>query len=82
MAKQPGANVNGRPFDQITINTIWQKAQVIQGYDSNEHRKDRCGAWIKRSSYGTTGDYGWEVDHMKPVAKGGTDDTNNLQPLH
>jgi 5-methylcytosine-specific restriction endonuclease McrA len=25
---------------------------------------------------------GWEIDHVKPVSKGGTDDIKNLQALN
>ncbi len=26
--------------------------------------------------------YGWEIDHINPVANGGGDELNNLQPLN
>jgi hypothetical protein len=45
-------------------------------------RKDACGVTILRNDYGTTTDYGWEIDHIKPVASGGTDAMDDLQPLH
>jgi len=81
MARQPNTTTTGSAFKEPTITLIWNKATVVSGYDPAQYRKDGCGAWIARSSYGTLGDHGWEIDHSKPVAKGGTDDLGNLQPL-
>lgn len=73
---------NGNSFTEFDIQIVWEKGSVIPSLDSNIYRKDKCGAIIKRSEYGNTqSKYGWEIDHMKPLAKYGTDDLFNLQPL-
>lgn len=63
---------------------VWNKAKFIS--DANERlgfRKDQCDAWIKYSEYGNRqSDYGWEIDHITPVSKGGDDSLANLRPLH
>lgn len=68
-------------FTDNQVQQVWEKAKVINAKTKDEWRQDYAGAWINRNQYGKDGAYGWEVDHKKPVAKGGGDELSNLEPL-
>lgn len=69
-------------FTEQVIQQVWEKARRVEGYNGDSIRKDSCGAWILRSQYGNTDSmFGWEIDHVYPVSKGGGDDLQNLRPI-
>lgn len=62
---------------------IWNKGKLIENYDRNVWRRDMYGRAMKYTEYGKRdSEYGWEIDHIKQVQFGGTDDMNNLRPLN
>lgn len=79
MYRNTSTTTQGSPFDERTIETVWQKGTPDPKYPS--YRKDRCWAWMKRDMYGKTEKFGWEIDHERPVSLGRTDSLENLQPL-
>jgi len=79
--RKHGTTTTGNHFALSVVEAVWQKGAATPGVDPTLRRKDAGGAWIDRNRYGETSNTGWEIDHVFPVAHGGTDNLDNLQPL-
>ncbi|MCT4559373.1 MAG: HNH endonuclease [Pelagimonas sp.] len=60
---------------------VWNKAKTVRGKNPNLFRRDSQGNEIYKPAYGRNSPKGWEVDHIKPKSKGGSDAKRNLQAL-
>lgn len=69
-------------FSNERLAQVWDKGQTIRDKNPDLYRKDIYGNTMYRYSYGKTSAMGWNVDHSKPQALGGTDHLNNLQPMN
>lgn len=69
-------------FDKETILKFWNKARPYGNLDPAQYRIDECGALMRFDDYGNRdSDYGWEIDHIVPVSRGGTNELSNLRAL-
>src|SRR3989344_4515258 len=83
IARRRSTTFTGFNFSDTVKTAVWNKARTISGQDSRFWRVDACGAYMYWPNYGETveGKFGWEIDHINPVAHGGTDDITNIQAL-
>ena len=80
---QRGRNTDasGKSFNLRVVDAVWEKGSHIAGRNPSLYRRDCCGNIIYKASYGKETVEGWEIDHIKPVAQGGSDYLENLRPL-
>lgn len=82
VSQQEKKMANTQIFSEQIVNAVWNKAKIIPGQNPTEWRQDIAGAWIQRSKYGDrTSSFGWEIDHIRPVSRYGSDNLDNLRPL-
>jgi 5-methylcytosine-specific restriction endonuclease McrA len=60
----------------------WENAKPVRGKDPDLYRQDPYGNVMYKHSHGKSSEMGWDVDHIKPASRGGSDSTKNLQALN
>lgn len=74
-------------YDAGIMRRLWGSAIRVNDYDGSLYRKDVCGAWIRWDKYGRIGadephtSLGWGMDHIIPLAEGGSAHPSNLRAL-
>lgn len=69
-------------IDEKKLAAIWDKGIPVDGLPAEIVRKDACGALMVRQRFeDQDSEFGWEIDHIYPLIKGGDESIENLRPM-
>lgn len=66
-------------FNHTDMGDVWASVGECAG---REKCIDPWGREIHRNEYGKKTEFGWNIDHVRPISYGGSNELENLQPLH
>lgn len=68
---------------ETTKSILWSRLSTVANRDPRLWRADRFGLLVYWPDYGNrNSNYGWEIDHVVPKVRGGSDELSNLQILN
>ena len=69
-------------WSESQIQAVWEKGATAGKVNSQQWRKDACGAWICRAHFNDRkSPFGWEIDRIRIEENGKSNELDNLRPL-